>query len=82
MKVQCTDYVLSEDKFIFSITEVMSASGRTVDAEPKALTGEQIADLSDRKLVSCDDFEIAVFLLHRKHFNEEPSDMLNKAITL
>lgn len=78
MKVTCIDYNLSTDTFIFAVTEVISASGRTVDAENRQMTGDQIADLEDRKLVSCSDFEIAVFLLYRKHFDEEPADLMNK----
>lgn len=79
MKVQCTDYVLSEDQFVFTVSATDNDSAAV---EQRQVTGEQIADLADRKLVSCDDFEIAVFLLYRKHFVEEPSDMLSKSITI
>ena len=79
MKVQCTDYTLSEDQFTFTVT---ATDNDSASSEQRLMTGEQIADLADRALVSCDDFEIAVFLLHRKHFNEEPSDMLSQSIVL
>lgn len=79
MKITCTDYILSNDTFVFT-KEVVTVIDQTVTTKIE-ITGTQLFDLGSKALCNCTAEQIAIYGIYHRHLEDGPEDMLNKSVT-